>query len=355
MQKHTEDAGASISTKNVREGPNQNANLTFAVPRKAGKRTLPRDLATGELNLVSPPHADDIPATKKPRLQEPFSVSKDEADTKISSRDNTVSLPDAAADNADPDPVKGTRATSRWTPEEDARLNSAVTITCKMKHGQKCRIDWTAVAALVGGRVDRQCRSRWYNALNPNVDQAKGRTGNWTAVEDSQLRKAAQTHGGKKWGAIAALVPGRTKNQCSSRWSKFLNSNVDPSNGRKGKWDEDEDSKLKDAVQTHGGKNWAAIAALVPGRAASQCCSRWTYVLEPNIDRANGRTGKWDELEDRKLGKAVKKHGGRNWAAIAALVPGRAEKQCHNRWKDILKPNNALDVQVYEKKSKTTS
>jgi hypothetical protein len=35
---------------------------------------------------------------------------------------------------------------------------------------------------------------------------------------------------------------------------------------RKGKWAADEDSKLKDAVQTHGGKNWKTIAALVLGR-----------------------------------------------------------------------------------------
>jgi hypothetical protein len=35
---------------------------------------------------------------------------------------------------------------------------------------------------------------------------------------------------------------------------------------RTGKWAEDEDIKLKDAVETHGGNNWGAIAALVPGR-----------------------------------------------------------------------------------------
>jgi hypothetical protein len=41
---------------------------------------------------------------------------------------------------------------------------------------------------------------------------------------------------------------------------------LDPSivltNGRTGKWAEDEDINLKDAVQTTDGKNWAAIAAL---------------------------------------------------------------------------------------------
>jgi hypothetical protein len=49
---------------------------------------------------------------------------------------------------------------------------------------------------------------------------------------------------------------------------------------RTGKWVEDEDSKLKDAVQTHGGKNWVAIAALVPGRSKQQCRSRWHRALD---------------------------------------------------------------------------
>jgi hypothetical protein len=33
--------------------------------------------------------------------------------------------------------------------------------------------------------------------------------------------------------------------------------------GRSGTWTAGEDSKLKDAVQTHGDKDWVAIAALV--------------------------------------------------------------------------------------------
>jgi hypothetical protein len=84
--------------------------------------------------LMSPPQAEDIPATKKPRLQEPFSASADEADTKMSSLGTAVSLPVAAAAAivyADADPVKGIRVRGRWTPEEDAKLNNAVTNTFK--------------------------------------------------------------------------------------------------------------------------------------------------------------------------------------------------------------------------------
>jgi hypothetical protein len=53
-----------------------------------------------------------------------------------------------------------------------------------------------------------------------------------------------------------------------------VDASIDGTTGRTGTWTEDEDIKLKDAVQMHGGKNWIAIAALVPGRTKSQCNSR---------------------------------------------------------------------------------
>jgi hypothetical protein len=90
MQESTEEAEASIPTENVEDSPNPNG--TFALCRKAAKRTLPWDLKAGELDLLSPPQAEDIPATKKRRLEEPFSATTDEAAAKISSHDTAVSL-----------------------------------------------------------------------------------------------------------------------------------------------------------------------------------------------------------------------------------------------------------------------
>jgi hypothetical protein len=68
---------------------------------------------------------------------------------------------------------------------------------------------------------------------------------------------------------------------------------------------------LKNAVSMHGGKDWAAIAAMVPGRTKSQCYQRWHYALDPSIDQANSRTGKWTADEDTKLQGAVQTHGAR--------------------------------------------
>jgi hypothetical protein len=174
------------------------------------------------------------------------------------------------------------------------------------------------------------------DVCDPNISLS---IGYWTSVEDSKLKDAVQTHGGKDWKKIAALVPGRTKVQCKYRWKDVLDPCIDRANERMGKWAEDEDSKLKDAVQTHGAKNWNEIALLVPGRTKQQCNDRWYRFLDPSIDRANGRTGKWAEDEDRKLKDAVQTHGSNDWDEITALVPGRTKVQCKYRWKATLDPS----------------
>jgi hypothetical protein len=321
--------------------------------RKAAKRTLPFDLAAGELHLVpssssSSPQAEDVPARKKRRLEEPLPTTIDEAARKTASPDLSVGLPPPppAADDDDDDlnadtvtdtqPNAGaTRATSRWTSDEDAKLTRAVANTSKKKHGKEYRTDWVVLAALVPGRTRSQCRHRWLDVLDPIIGRANGHQGKWTEDEDIKLKVAVQTHGSKNWVAISALVPGRARNQCYNRWKDVL----DPSIDHTGKWTVVEDSTLKDAVQTHGDKNWGAITALLPGRTKNQCYYRWHYVLHPNIDRGSGCKGKWTAVEDSKLKDAVKTHGAKKWGLIAALVPGRTKKQCCNRWHDALNPS----------------
>jgi hypothetical protein len=111
-----------------------------------------------------------------------------------------------------------------------------------------------------------------------------------------------------------------------------LDPSIGQASGRKGKWTQDEDNKLKDAVQMHGCNYWVAITALVPGQTKKQCLKRWHDFLKHSIDRASGRTGKWAEDEDGKLNKdAVQMHGGKDWVAISALVPSRTKMPCRDR------------------------
>jgi uncharacterized protein (DUF2237 family) len=351
----TEDDEASLLVEHALTGPNVSAGSC-----KAAMRTFPWKLTAEELKLeLSHPLQDedeDARETKRPRLEEPFRTSTDEATTENTSHATTVALPPHgadddtgaenaaytdAADHADPDPVTDMHLNARttgerrgWTSEENATLVSAVTKTRKKKPGKKYRTNWAAVAALVPGRSYMQCRSRWHNTLVSNIDPTMASTGRWTADEDRKLRDAVREHGANNWEELSLLVPGRTRYQCRRRWHDYLV--LDPTTARAGNWTADEDKKLKDGVKAHGGKNWKAIAALVLGRTTSQCSNRWQETLVSTLDPTTVLVGNWTTDEDSKLKDGVREHGGKNWGEIATLVPGRTRTQCRIRWHETL-------------------
>mmetsp|Transcript_19281 Transcript_19281/g.24522 ORF Transcript_19281/g.24522 Transcript_19281/m.24522 type:complete len:692 (-) Transcript_19281:399-2474(-) len=99
------------------------------------------------------------------------------------------------------------------------------------------------------------------------------------------------------------------------------------------KWSTMEDKKLKAAVKKHGEKNWKAIAEEVPGRNHVQCLQRWKKVLRPGLVK-----GHWTEEEDEQLRKVVKA-GFKNWGEVALKIQGRTPKQCRERWSCNLDPS----------------
>jgi hypothetical protein len=348
----TEPERSNATTATTTTTATAGRSMSGTLHRKVAKRTFPWLPAAAE-PLASPMPIDgDIPVAKKPRLEVPLLASPTTVDP--STADAMVAPPDAENNDANEDPVTDThdvldcstdRAIGRknsWTTDEDLKLKYSVQM-----HGGN---NWAAISSLVPGRTAKQCRVRWHNVLHNSNDQSAGRWGLWTEHEDINLRHAVQMHG-EDWFAIAALVPGRTTSQCHSRWYKALDHSIDRTPGRTGarsededrkrKWTEDEDTKLKDSIQMHGGETWAAIAALVPGRTKIQCSSRWHNTLQHSNNPAPGRWGIWTEDEDSKLMDAVQMHSGKdskNWFAIAALVPGRTKKQCSSRWRYALDP-----------------
>jgi myb proto-oncogene protein len=228
----------------------------------------------------------------------------------------SASLPSTEASRA-----QAPRPNWNWNPEEDEKLIEVVKELGK---------NWARVAAMVPGRTNRQCRRRWSDYLDPTIDQTlanMGNKGKWTTEEDAKLTGAVKELG-KNWARVAALVPDRTNRQCRHRWVACLDPIINS-----GKWTVQEIAKLTDAVTEHGGNNWAAVAVMVPGRTNRQCRQRWVDSLDPIIT-----TGKWTVEEDARLTDAVKEHGENNWTAVAAMVPGRFDKQCRRRWVDSLDP-----------------
>jgi hypothetical protein len=102
--------------------------------------------------------------------------------------------------------------------------------------------------------------------------RATGATASWT-LEDFAEPTTAVANTRKKWGkkeylidwaAVAALIPGRTQVQCQNILDNTLKLSITGTDERAVMWTEEEDIKLKHSVQMHGGKSWFKISALIP-------------------------------------------------------------------------------------------
>ncbi|KAH8835942.1 Homeodomain-like protein, partial [Flagelloscypha sp. PMI_526] len=111
------------------------------------------------------------------------------------------------------------------------------------------------------------------------------------------------------------------------------------------RWTAQEDELLLEALDLLGcPKNidedgdWRAIAALVPGRTNKQVRKRWLHSLNPEV-----RKSIWTPTEDAKLRELYKVHGPK-WSLIAQGMPGRTDDSCSKRWRDALDPTVKRDV-----------
>jgi hypothetical protein len=98
-----------------------------------------------------------------------------------------------------------------FTQKEDGQLRAAVE-----SHGDG---DWHAVSQLLPGRTPRQCKERWTNYLDPNINMRV-----WSQAEDLLL---LQKHGelGSKWVQLAQFFANRTDGQVKNRFLQLQRRN----------------------------------------------------------------------------------------------------------------------------------
>lgn len=96
--------------------------------------------------------------------------------------------------------------------EEDQFLIQFVAI-----HGAR---NWSSLARQMGTRTPKQCRERWHNHLDPNINK-----GPWTFEED-RIVAMKQKELGNRWADIARFLPGRTDTLVKNRWNTSIKSRL---------------------------------------------------------------------------------------------------------------------------------
>lgn len=151
-----------------------------------------------------------------------------------------------------------------WTESEDQQLVKMV-----VQLGAK---NWKKISKHLKNRTDVQCLHRWQKVLNPAVMK-----GPWAQEEDALLADLVRLNGPNKWSKIADRLNGRIGKQCRERWFNHLDPNIN-----KTKWNASEDQLIIELHIQHGNK-WSLISKCLQGRTDNAVKNRFNSTIKRKI------------------------------------------------------------------------
>ena len=153
-----------------------------------------------------------------------------------------------------------------WTEGEDHLLEKLMT--------ENPLIDGEELIRHFSGKSLKQILDRWSKVLDPKMVK-----GSWTREEDEVIIKFVAEVGAKNWATLAEKLPGRVGKQCRERWVNHLNPNLN-----KDPWTVEEDQQLINLHATMG-NCWTKIATFFPGRTDNNIKNRWNTTLKKRLER----------------------------------------------------------------------
>lgn len=123
-----------------------------------------------------------------------------------------------------------------------------------------------------------------------NTKEKKIKKSRFTTEEDKNLKRFVLIYGKKNWHAIAKNMPNRNERQCRERYINYLDSNVN-----RNPWTEEEDELLISKYQIYGPK-WKLISQYFKNRTNINIKNRFTFLIRnQKLQIKNEQQTKGDE------------------------------------------------------------